>query len=229
MNKVYLRRSWHLGCRLNIQFRLGVVLDNVVYLINLLCIEGQECFLDFEDLRCVCSRFGDLSIWYWWFFDFIRLLGFAQGFIILKVLGNDIDLSFWFNWERGQWGNLLYCDQDRFGYLLLLLLGERILRVNLDKILDLSVLDLLSVYNVSQLELYMDDMKFHMESPILSKSDKLLAFEALTFLFLIYLAIKFKESLILLESEAICSIDLWRKIGWKLLFHKSGSVGVFES
>ena len=98
--------------------------------------------------------------------------------------------------------------ENRFGYLLLLLLGERILRVNLDEILDLSVLDLLSVYNVSQLELYMDDMKFHMESPILSKSDKLLAFEALTFLFLIYLAIKFKESLILLESEAICSIDL---------------------
>jgi len=91
--------------------------------------------------------------------------------------------------------------------LLLLLLVGGILEVNLDEILDLRVLDLLSVYNASQLELYIDEMKFHMELPKPSKSDKLLAFEALIFLFLMYLAIKFKESLILLVSEAICSIE----------------------
>ena len=113
--------------------------------------------------------------------------------------------------------------------LLLLLLVERILRVNLDEILDLRVLDLLSVYNTFQLELYMDEMKFHMESPKPSRSNKFLTFEASTFLFLMYLAIKFKKSLILLMSEAICSIEPWREIGWKLPLHKSGSVGALGS
>ena len=70
------------------------------------------------------------------------------------------------------------------------------------------MLDLLLVYNVSQLELYIDEMKFHMELSKPSKSDKSLAFEASTFLFLMYLAIKFKEFLILLVSEVICSIEL---------------------
>jgi len=61
--------------------------------------------------------------------------------------------------------------------------------------------------DTSQLELYTDEMKFHMESSKPSRSDKSLAFEASTFLFLMYLAIKFKESLILLVSEAICLIE----------------------
>ena len=82
--------------------------------------------------------------------------------------------------------------------LLFLLVGGGILRVNLDEIFALKVLDLLSVKSESQLELYIDEMKFQMESPIPSKSDKLLAFEVLTFLFLMYLAMKFRESLILL-------------------------------
>ena len=46
-----------------------------------------------------------------------------------------------------------------------------------------------------------------MESPIPSKSDKLLAFEDLTFLFTIYLAMKLSESLMLLKSDVICLID----------------------
>lgn len=51
-------------------------------------------------------------------------------------------------------------------------------------------------------------MKFQMESPIPSKSDNSFAFEELTFLFVIYLAMKFSESLMLLVSEAICLIEL---------------------
>jgi len=82
--------------------------------------------------------------------------------------------------------------------LLFLLVGRGILRANLDEIFALRVLDLLSVKSESQLELYTDKMKFQMESFILSKSDKSLVFEALTFLFLMYLAMKFRESLILL-------------------------------
>ena len=92
--------------------------------------------------------------------------------------------------------------------LLFLLVGGGILGVNLDEIFALKVLDLLSVKSESQLELYINEMKFQMESPIPSKSDKLLAFEVLTFLFLMYLAMKFRESLILLESDAICLIEL---------------------
>jgi len=52
-----------------------------------------------------------------------------------------------------------------------------------------------------------------MESPILSKSNKLFALDGLTFLFEIYLAMKFKESLILFASEAICSIEPCKDIG----------------
>ena len=58
-----------------------------------------------------------------------------------------------------------------------------------------------------------------------SKSFKLLAFLGLTFLFNIYFAIKLSESLMNLVSEAICSIELCKEIGWKLPLHNSGLVG----
>ena len=72
-------------------------------------------------------------------------------------------------------------------------------------------------------------MKFQMESPIPSKSNKLLVFEDLTFLFVIYLAMKLSEPLMILESDVICSIDLWRDIEWKLPLQRSGLVGEFGS
>jgi len=68
-----------------------------------------------------------------------------------------------------------------------------------------------------------------MESPIPSKSDRLFALDGLTFLFEIYLAMKFKESLILFASEAICSIEPCKDIRWKLLLQRSGLVGEFGS
>ena len=59
-------------------------------------------------------------------------------------------------------------------------------------------------------------MKFQMEFPIPLKSNRSFALDGLTFLFKIYLAMKFKESLILFASEVICSIELCKDIGWKL-------------
>ena len=70
-------------------------------------------------------------------------------------------------------------------------------------------------------------MKFQIESPILSKSDRSFALDGLTFLFKIYLAMKFKESLILFASEVICLIEPCKDIGWKLPLQKSGLLGEF--
>ena len=44
-----------------------------------------------------------------------------------------------------------------------------------------------------------------------------------------YLAMKLSESLMHLMSEAMCSMKLCKKIGWKLPLHNSGSVGVLGS
>ena len=61
---------------------------------------------------------------------------------------------------------------------------------------------------MSQLAWYTEEIKFQMESPILLKSNKLFALQEFTFLFEMYLAMKLSESLMLLVSEAICSMDL---------------------
>ena len=45
------------------------------------------------------------------------------------------------------------------------------------------------------------------------------------FLFSIYLAKKYKDSLIFLESDERYSSELWKKIGWKLLSHRFDLVG----
>ena len=87
-----------------------------------------------------------------------------------------------------------------------------VLGENLNEIFTLNVDVLLSVYNESQLAWYMDEIKFQMESLIPSKSDKSFALDEFIFLLAIYLAMKFSEFLMLLVSDTICSIDLWREI-----------------
>ena len=72
-------------------------------------------------------------------------------------------------------------------------------------------------------------MRFQIASLILLKSSRLLALARLTCLLLMYLAIKFNESLIFLESDARYSIELCNEIGWKLSSYRSGSIGVFGS
>ena len=72
-------------------------------------------------------------------------------------------------------------------------------------------------------------MKFQIESPMLSKSFKSLAFLGLTFLFTMYFAMKISESLIHLVSEVMCSMEPCKEIRWKLPLHNSGSVGVLGS
>ena len=61
----------------------------------------------------------------------------------------------------------------------------------------------------------MEDMKFQIALPIPWKSLISLDFEELTYLFEIYLAMKLRESLMLLESNAKCSIELWSEMEWK--------------
>jgi len=61
------------------------------------------------------------------------------------------------------------------------------------------------------------------------KSSRSLDFAELTCLLVIYLAMKFKKSLIFLESDTRYSIDLWSDIEWKFLSQSSGSVRAFGS
>jgi len=39
---------------------------------------------------------------------------------------------------------------------------------------------------------------------------------------------KLREFLIFLESNTICSMDLWKEIGWKLPSQSLGSVGILK-
>ena len=90
---------------------------------------------------------------------------------------------------------------------LLLPFDVRILGVNLDEILALSVLVLLLVNNTSHLAPYTAEMKFQMASPMSSKSLRLLAILPFTCLLRMYLVKKFRVTLMFLESDAKCSID----------------------
>ena len=90
---------------------------------------------------------------------------------------------------------------------LLLLFNVRVLGVNLDEILALRVLVLLSVYNTFHLALYTTKMKFQMTSPMPSRSPRSFAVLPFTYLLRIYLAKKLRVTLIFLESDAKCSID----------------------
>ena len=88
-----------------------------------------------------------------------------------------------------------------------LLLLSMTLGVNLDDIFALMVLALLSIWRVSHLASYTDDMKFQIASSMLLKSLRLLTSLQLTCLLAIYFDMKFKESLILFKSDAKCLIE----------------------
>ena len=75
----------------------------------------------------------------------------------------------------------------------------------------------------------MPEIKFQIESPMLSKSTKSFALLEFIFLLEMYLAIKLSESLMFFVSDTICSIDLWRDIGWKLPLQSSSLVGELGS
>ena len=108
--------------------------------------------------------------------------------------------------------------------VLLLWLDSRIiLGVSLSKIFFLREIVFLSAIRESYLDWYTKEIRFQIASLIPLKSSKS------TCLLTIYLAMKLSESLMFLEFEAICSIELWSKIGWKLPSQRSGSIGVFRS
>ena len=111
--------------------------------------------------------------------------------------------------KGGRGGALLIVTGVGLGRSFLLLpFNVGILGVNLDEILALRVLVLLSVYNTSHLAPYTAEMKFQMASPMLLKSLRSFAMLPLTCLLRIYLAKKLRVTLMFLESNAKCSIDL---------------------
>ena len=72
-------------------------------------------------------------------------------------------------------------------------------------------------------------MRFQIVLPMPLKSLILLDFARSICLLEIYLAMKFKESMMFLESEAKYSRNLWREIEWKLSSHRLSSVGLLGS
>ena len=111
--------------------------------------------------------------------------------------------------KGGRGGALLIVTRVGLGRSFLMLLFDvGILGVNLDEILALRVLVLLSVYNTSYLAPYTAEMKFQMASPMPSKSPRSFAVLPFTCLLRIYLAKKLRVTLMFLESDAKCSIDL---------------------
>jgi len=85
--------------------------------------------------------------------------------------------------------------------------GGETLGVDLAKIFCLRVLVFLSAMRESHLAWYTKEMRFHITSLIPLKSSKLLDLTRSTCLLAIYLAMKLRESLIFLESEAMYSIE----------------------
>ena len=75
----------------------------------------------------------------------------------------------------------------------------------------------------------MEEMNNQTASPIPSKSSKSLALDGWTYLFEIYFAINFKESLMLLASNTMCSIELYNEIEWNLPFQILESIGTLGS
>jgi len=75
----------------------------------------------------------------------------------------------------------------------------------------------------------MEEMRFQKASPVPFKSSRSLALAGLTYLLLMYLAIKFNESLIFLESNTRYLIELCNEIEWKLPSHRLGFIGAFGS
>ena len=108
--------------------------------------------------------------------------------------------------ERGAGEAFLIDTETGFAISFLLLLGMT-LGVDLDNIFALRVLALLSIWRVSYLASYTNDMKFQIAFPMPSKSLRSLTSLPLTCLLAIYLDMKFKESLILFKFDAKCSIE----------------------
>jgi len=117
--------------------------------------------------------------------SFLDLAGKGgRGGALLMVTGVDLGISF-----------------------LLLLFGAGILGVNLDDILALRVLVLLSVCKTSYFAPYTAEMKFQMASLMPSKLLRSFARLPFTCLLRMYLAKKLRVILMFLESDAKCSIE----------------------
>ena len=67
----YLFSGWTFGCHLDMWFWFDLAIDNVIYLINLLSIEGREHIFDFQNIRRFVGHFSCLSV------RFARIVGIA--------------------------------------------------------------------------------------------------------------------------------------------------------
>jgi len=90
-------------------------------------------------------------------------------------------------------------------FLLLFLLGMA-LGVSLEEIFTLRVLVFLPVWRKSHLALYTNEIKFQMASLMPSKSLRLFTLLLLTYLLVIYFAMKSSVTLIFFASNVKCSI-----------------------
>ena len=115
----YLFPWWPFHGHLDTRLRLLVTFDNVVYLINLLFIEGWERFLDLEHLRGASWLFQSLSIRFSW------LLGFHHRLAALEIFWNGVEFILGFGWERRWRRSFLDRDRDRFGNFLVILVCVR--------------------------------------------------------------------------------------------------------
>ena len=152
-----------------------------------------------------------------WAYDLVSFIWFVMVLLSLKYFEIVLILVLDLAGSGGGGGGAFSMEMGTslaISFLLLFLLGI-ILGVNLEDIFTLRVLVLLSIWRASYLALYTDEIKFQMTSPIPSKSLRSLTSLLLTCLLVIYFVMKFKESLILFESEAKCLIKPWSEMRWK--------------
>ena len=166
-----------------------------------------------------------------WVYDLVSFIEFIMVLFPLKyfeiVLISVLDLA-----GSGEGGGGAFSIETEtslaISFLLLFLLGIT-LGVNLEDIFTLRVLVLLSIWRAFYLASYTNEIKFQMTLPMSLKSLRSLTPLLLTCLLVIYFVMKFKESLILFESEAKCLIKPWSEIGWKDLLQRSDSIGACGS
>jgi len=89
---VFPRGSFH--GHLNTRFHLWSTLNNVVDLVNFLCINERECFFNLDDFQSIGILLRDLDI------RFSGLLRVGCLLVALEILRDDIDLFLRFSQDR---------------------------------------------------------------------------------------------------------------------------------
>ena len=108
--------------QLDLRFLLVFSINNTVYLINFLNIQGRKYFFDFQNIGCWSRRLGGLGIW------FVRLrikrtvtivLLVILGFLGMEVFRDNVYLFLGFGQKRGRGQGFVDRDRTRFGRIFL--------------------------------------------------------------------------------------------------------------